>query len=333
MAAAMVLAIAVPAAIAELIGRGLLRGRRLIYLVGATIVLALTLLVLGLVAPRRFLSAEDLQLIGQLFTAAPEWRAPALVNGDDYVLVSMDGEALHGLVLAVLAGLALIAARFRREPPPSAGQRTTAWLVIALAILIGLPWLAVDDAQGLGFRLRIAAFVPGALCAAIACGQASRWLAPRTRAIALVVVAALIAANAPRRTELEGEVLAHPALVSAVMQLDGLVSPEDTILVPHRQLAFMVAWYARATVAIRPSDAIPRERRWRLLPRSFTIHGSQLDRALLDALREPSIVPPVGLHSGDPNGLVLISEPTWEWLLAHMKSPKARDYFGGWPTR
>ena len=226
-----------------------------------------------------------------------------------------------------------VAIRFRRgEAPRSPGVRTATWLVIALAFAIGLPWLAVDDAQGLGFRLRIAAFVPAALAAAIACGTAARWLSARNQWLVLATISILIVANAPRRTELEGEVFAHPALVSAVIALEGHVSLEDTLIVPHRQLAFMVAWYTRATVSIHPSDDIPRERRWRLLPLSFTIEGSSLDRALHDALREPSIVPPLGFHSGNPNGLVLVSEPTWEWCLARL-APKPRAYFAGWPTR
>ena len=78
-------------------------------------------------------------------------------------------------------------------------------------------------------------------------------------------------------------------------------------------------------------DAIPRERRYRLLPLHFIGDGSPLDHALLDARNEPALDAPIGVHPMHPDGLVLVPEATWEWALSRLP-PRDRAYFAGWPT-
>jgi hypothetical protein len=122
----------------------------------------------------------------------------------------------------------------------------------------------------------------------------------------------------------------HPALVTAAEALTSRVPPGATLIIPERHIAFLVAWYTRAPVALRP-DAIAPALRYRLLPLHFIGAGSALDRALLAARAEPALIPPLGVHPLDPNGLVLVAEPTWRWVLAQLP-PADRAYFAAWPT-
>ena len=126
--------------------------------------------------------------------------------------------------------------------------------------MIALPWLRVDDPQGLGFRLRAIAFVPFALAGAIVMRFATCSLRARPRELSAIVVAAAIAFTAhairPSDELVPGEILTHPALVTSALALDGLVPDGDTVIIPERHIVFMVAWYAGVHVALRPG-AIP----------------------------------------------------------------------------
>jgi hypothetical protein len=130
-------------------------------------------------------------------------------------------------------------------------------------------------------------------------------------------------------------IVTHPALVTAAEALSGEVPPGAMLIVPERHIAFMVAWYTRAPVALRP-DGVPPAQRYRLLPLHFIRAGSALDRQLLAAraLAGEAGGPPIaprGVHPRHPNGLVLVAEPTWTWLLEHLP-PTDRAYFAAWPT-
>jgi hypothetical protein len=83
-------------------------------------------------------------------------------------------------------------------------------------------------------------------------------------------------------------------------------------------------------VSLRP-EGVPRARRWRVMPLSFIGMGSPLDQALMAARAEPALTPPLGVHPRHPNGMVLVAEPTWEWLLEQLPPP-ARKRFTAWPT-
>lgn len=353
LAAALVVALAIPAVLADLAARSALRGRRLLYVIGVLGAVGVTSLVLGLTFPERFLSPTDAGLVARLWTTDADWRVPALRL--PRATLTMGHEAAIGAVLAVVA-LALVArprpagrargawrivlavprlvvAAIARLPHGelglAAGPYAVLWAVAVLALAIGLPWLAVDDPQGLGFRLRIVAFVPMALCAAAVAGAVGRALAtPRRDAVLAAVALALLVVVPTRRTE--GEIVPHPAMVAAVQALTGHVPAGDVVIVPERHIAFMVAWYTRAEIRLRP-EGVPRARRWRLLPLAFIRAGSPLDHALVAARAQPELTPPRGLHALHPNGLVLVAEPTWEWALAQLP-PAQRAYYERWPT-
>jgi hypothetical protein len=125
-------------------------------------------------------------------------------------------------------------------------------------------------------------------------------------------------------------VVAHPAMVSAVIASTTSLPADATIVIPERHILYMVAWYTRVQVSLRP-ELVPAERRLRMMPLAFIGMGSPLDQALSAARKEPGIVPPIGTHPRHPNGFVLVAEPTWEWILARLP-PKAREHFERWPT-
>lgn len=328
MAAAIVLVVAIPAGLAAAADHGLLRGRRLIYATGAAILAVLAVLVAGAALPRRLLSIEDAGLIRGLVSATPRWLAPALARPGGDLAVGHDAVIGVGLALAAIAARMLQTRRITRGQAqtvrPASAITAASAAILGLALAIGLPFLAVDDAQGLGFRLRLAAFVPCALAAAIL-ARAVRF---RHKELALAALAALLVVVRQPGDRLEGEVVTHPALVSAAQALTAHVPPGATLIVPERHIAFMVAWYTGAEVALRP-DAVPADRRYRVLPLHFIGDGSALDRALLAARARPQ--PPIGVHPRHPNGLVLVAEPTWLWALDQLP-PKDRAYFAAWPT-
>jgi hypothetical protein len=148
-----------------------------------------------------------------------------------------------------------------------------------------------------------------------------------SRTGALVALAFLLGVRgAHERTE--GRVLAHPALVAGAMAVH--VPPGTTVIVPERHIAFMVAYYARVPVSLRP-EAIPHDQRIRLVPLAFVGTGSPLEHAIDNARAQPGLVAPVGLHPSYRNGLVLIAEPTWDWILAQLPE-RDRRHYAAWPT-
>lgn len=353
-AAAVVLAIAVPAAIAEARRRGVLRGRRLLYILVAGVLLAIALVVAGLAAPERFLSPGDLALVQDLVTRTARWELPALARPG--VVLTMGHEAAIGGVLAVVAAVVLVLRaphrrRARRaddgpQHPPAddaargrgdglrRSERVVAWSFVALSLAIALPWLDVTNAQGLGFRMRLAAFVPLAMCAAIVAGAVARWLPARLgawqREAVFAAVALVLVVRAPSDRQ-EGRVIPHPALVSAVLAATTKIPPGTTVIVPERHILFMVRWYTRAPAMLRP-ERVAYGQRVRLLPLHFIGMGSPLDEALDAARRDPAVTePPLGVHPRHRNGLVLVAEPTWDWLLASLPL-EVRQHWARWST-
>jgi hypothetical protein len=335
MAAGIVLGIAVPAAIAEALARGELRGRRLLQLAVVAAIAVIAISVAGMIAPRRFLSPADARLIGGLFTVDADWTLPVLASSRSTLRLGY--EPLVGLILGGLAAAALVVEHVVvRADRPRRSVIVTSWFVVGLALVIGLPWLAVDDSQGLGMRLRIVAFVPMALCATIVLRVVSRLVLARLlhRTVVHAVVAGVllvgILALRGTRSRTEGRVLAHPAIVSGIHALAGRIPDGDTVIVPERHIAFMVAWYTRAPISIRP-EPVPIERRWRVMPLAFIGMGSPLDDALIRVRTRPELPPVIGLHPRHPNGLVLVPEVTWQYVLTRLPSG-VRDHFAAWPA-
>jgi len=325
MAAGIVGVIAAPAIVVELRARGWLDARRLRRVaVIAAAVLAVAVVV-GALFPQRFLSLRDARLAFAVVGGPARWSLPALVIGSKSLWIG------HDAVIAAAAALIAIVAIVigRRNDTMRAADLAIALAFAALALLIALPWLDVGDQQGLAFRLRLVAFLPAAITAAFGLGALATLVPARTRAPLLAgFAAAWFLVQPPTRDE--GVVRAHPAMVAAIRALDGVVPPGDAVVATERHVAFMTAYYVRIPVVLEPSQ-VPREHRWRLLTLFFIGDRSSLDRALLAARAQPGLVPPRGLHPGNPNGIVLVAEPTWEWALGQV-SARTRAWAQAWHT-
>jgi len=354
MAAALVVVIAVPAVLAAARAPRAARPRRSVVALATCAVLAVAA---GLCFPQRVLAPGDAALLGGLWSWTPRWTAPALALPTGALALGHD--ALLGLGLGLTAVIAAATRRLRsrrRHIPDAPGSSaipdapgssaipdapaspatthaspsptaTAGWSILVMAIAIGLPFLAVTDRQGLGFRLRVAAFVPAALAAAVV----ARELIGRYRHRDAVLTALAVGLAFVRQpSEPVGEIVTHPALVTAAQALAGHIPRDTTLIIPERHLVFLVAWYTGAPTALRP-DGIAPERRMRLLPLHFIGAGSALDRALTAARAEPSLRAPLGVHPRHPNGLILVDEATWRWVLDRLP-PGDRAHFAAWPT-
>jgi hypothetical protein len=351
-AAGCVVAIGAPAYLVELRNTGALRGRRLLYLLAGLAAAVIVVVVVGLAFPERFLSPHDLRLAHGMFSSDAHWTAPALftparvVGGHtipEHALAFHD-DALRAAVLGLVAIIVLVLgthgkvagrlgallARWRKADgsPRGHGDRAVVWIVALLAVCIALPWLAVTDPTGLGFRLRVSAFVPLALCAAVVARGCLALVKEIDRDLACLVIVALVA-----RQDLDagGEVSAQPALVAAAAALDGQIPPGATVLASERHIAYMVAWYAHARIAFHPEDVAHDERVRLVMPLSHGTGSAALVEAVHAARAEPTIDPPLGVHPRSPDGMVLVTERTWDWMLAHMPDDARRAY-AAWPT-
>jgi 4-amino-4-deoxy-L-arabinose transferase-like glycosyltransferase len=325
MAAGLAIAITVPAIAVEVHARRA-DWRRLLAAGAATLagLVAITAL-LSAVFPGRFLGPRELALAEELFTADAEWRIPALVGRARDLWIGHEAAIGGVLGLAALAVVPLV-----RNPDVRPSARAVTLALAVLSVVIALPWLAVEDPQGLGFRLRIAAFAPMALVGAALVGAALARTPQDIKLGGVIAFAAIWAFAQPARRD-EGVIRAHPAMVASMVALGAEDIPEDAVLVcPERHLVFMAAWYTRHDVRLRPERVAP-EKRWRLVPLAFVGKGSPLDDALLRARAEPGLSPPRTLHPRAANGLVLVPDATWLWALDQLPEP-ARSRFRKWRT-
>jgi hypothetical protein len=244
------------------------------------------------------------------------------------VLAAPGGRPLVlGHEVALAAALALAVAAHAILRPPIQGPRLPPLLLgfVGLAWFLALPWLDVADDQGLGYRLRLCASVCLAPCAAVFVARLLRGANSRLRGSLVALATSLWLLGRPW-TSAEGVVKAHPAMVEATSRLAGILPPDATVVVPERHTAFMAAWYARASTRLRPPTGADPARTFRLLPGAEIRPGLW---AALDELRArpvAGIAPSVDLHSLHPNGLVLLSESTFQYLIARLPSDERLWY-------
>lgn len=311
LAAALVVIIVVPEL--ALIVRRELFGRRLIYVVLVVTGAVIASLVLGTVAPKRFISTTDLALVKQLVSSDWHVTAPALVMGTFELTYGYE-PLIAGLVCIAALVIVLVS---------GVQHRPTALAICIAGIAIASPFLRVDDPQGLGFRLRVASFIPLALAAPIIVRKVPH------RATLAVAVALLVIEGS--RDHTDGVVKTHPALATAVEAARGKIPAGKTVIVGERHIMYMVDWYTGADVSLRP-EPVPLARRIRMLGLVMIGgQGSSVDQALDAARTHPELEPPIGLHPNYRNGLVLVPEPTWTWILQQLP-PRARAFYAPWPV-
>jgi len=309
---AFVLVAAAPPIAAVLVARGHARAVAIGALVGA--------------AAAALLAWHQRDLLAGLLSAQADWALPALRLGGRALLFR------HEVAIAGAVGLAalLLLVLARRLPVLASevplADRALAVGPAAWALLVALPWIAASDPDGLGFRVRLLSFAPLALAAPLLAAHALARLDASWRMTAVMLVTGL-ALYRPGRYEAP-VVRADPDLAAAVARAKGQVPPGDIIVTPERQILFMTVWYTGIETRLDPST-VPAARRWRLIPMAYM--NEDLVRALDDARAAPDVGPPLSLHRGNPNGLVLLPEKTWEWVLARLPDAEARAY-RRWPT-
>jgi hypothetical protein len=222
----------------------------------------------------------------------------------------------------------------RRWPVLRGGTRpaeaAVVWAALALVVLTSWPALDVADPDALGFRLRVAVFAPASIVAAAAASRALAGLAAERRLIVAAAVSLLwIGLRDPAPAE--GLVDTEVPMVAATAAIRGALPADAVVISAERHLGFQAVWFARVPMRLRP-ESVPPARRWRMLPLGLIGWKSPLDQALRDARGQPQLVPPIGVHPGHPNGLVLVPEATWEWVLTRLP-PRSQTWWREWHTR
>jgi hypothetical protein len=302
------------------------RARRRWMLLG--FLLLSTLIVMGALSPRRFVGLADLRLFAELLSSRAQWSLPVLVHRDGTRLFFQHEAALAGIVALISLGVALVhRARIGGGEAPTVEPSPVVFPMAVLALILALPWLDVRNPDGLGYRLRLLAFVPLALLGAWAAHAVLRRIGARRGPLFLAAALALVVSRPVSR---DGIVHTHPGLALVLRSFAGVVPQGATVIVPERRIAFMAVWYARVDARTRPSSRSSSATVFRLLP-----EGAILP-ALARLLDDPEAVPPGGAPPRElhylPHGLVLLTEQTFQHLLERLPEA-ARAYYLRWPSR
>ncbi len=199
-----------------------------------------------------------------LLSADAEPSLPAL-RFPSGVALRFGHEAAAGAAVALaLVALELAARRARRSGP--LGGSPVGWTLVGLALFTALPWLAVDDPDGIGFRLRISSHLALAPLAGLLLVALVR--DGRRAAAAGLAVAVLLVAARPLARE-EGVVRPNPALVAAAARVTAGLPTGAEIVTPDRQVAFLLMWQGRRPARTRPHDGALGGRTWRVLPAAW----------------------------------------------------------------
>ena len=226
----------------------------------------------------------------------------------------------HETAIAAVLAVAALALCLR----PSSSQRAAIVGPAAFALVAAIPWLDVGDPQGLAFRLRVVTFLPLALLVAWLAGQVAAHLTPYVRGALFVGFAAGWILSRPVAEVREGVVHTHPAMQLAARAVAGRVPDDGVIITPSRQVMFMVTWYTRVPARLHPAN-VPPARRWRLLTYPLIQSSKPLQRALRRARTDAAVARPQGLHPGSIDGLVLMPEATWQWLLQRLPEAERHE--------
>jgi hypothetical protein len=255
-----------------------------------------------------FLAATRDRWIGFL-TADADLSLPAL-RFPSGVALRFGHEVAAGAAVA-LALIALHLQRLRRGGPTILSP--IGWTLAALALFTALPWLAVGDPDGIGFRLRISAHLALAPLAGLLLVQLVR--EPRTAAVAAAIITAAVVVLRPFASE-EGVVRATPVQVAAARAAAAMLPRDAEIVAPDRQVAWLLTWESGRPARTRPCEGALGPRTWRVLPDAWL--DAESARALA---AEPM--------AGGPGGFRLVRETRYRAMLERL-SPETRRRWDGW---
>ncbi len=309
---AFVLVAAAPPVAAWLLARGRARAVAIGAAVGA--------------AGAALLAWREADLLRGLLGARADWALPALRLGERALLFRHEVAFAGAIGLAALVAAGLAGRVTALASPVAPRDRAFGLGPAAWAVLFAIPWIDAGDPDGLAFRVRLLSFAPLALAAPLLAAHALARLDATWRMTAIMLVTG-IALYRPGRYEAP-VVRADPDLAAAVAAARGRVPAGDMIVSPERHIVFMTVWYTGIEARLDP-ESVPAAHRWRLVPMSY-MSGALLG-ALAAARSAPGVAAPISLHRGNPDGLVLMPEATWEWILARLPDEEARAY-RRWPT-
>lgn len=249
--------------------------------------------------------------------AAAEPSLPALRYPSGVALWFGHEAAAAGAVALALVVIHLVR---RRGGSPLAGS-PVGWTLVGLALVTALPWLAVGDPDGIGFRLRISAHLALAPLAGLLLVALAGDRRAACRALAVAVALALSLARPLAREE--GVVRPNPALVAAAAALAAALPPGAEIVTPDRQVAFLLAWQCRRPARTRPRDGALGPETWRVLPAAWLDGEVALPAGPLAALREPD-------YQAMRARLGPAARRRWdEWDRSGVLPPPRRDRYDG----
>ena len=213
-----------------------------------------------------------------------------------------------------------------------ANVRALGFTVAGLGLALALPWLDVSSADGLGFRMRLIAYLPWALCTAIVVGAGLRTLSklpPRTTTIVttIVVIASLVFAVTRKQNRREGVVFTDEHMVSAISAANAYLG-KSYVIVTDRHIGFMTQYYGE-TDAHLVAEPFPAKTTWRLLTGNFISRNAGLRDVIRQAQNAEGVAPPIGVHPLHPMGVVIMPEATWQWILPRLPD-QSRDRLAAW---
>lgn len=306
--------------------------RRRVYLIALSTgiaLLAVSVPIVGAIWPKRFISVGDLLLLGHILQPETDWSFAALIPTRGRPLLFRREIMWAGIVALALLATLVAARRWKAPPfPPLAVG------LIAVALFLALPWIDVRDEQAMAFRLRLTAHAALGPLAALLLARVLHHAPEVARGGLAVGFAAGLVIGNPTSSR-EGVSFAHPAMVTAARAMSGVVPDGANLIVPERKVMFLVAWETRVPARLTPSPDRPPDRMYRVLVGHDLLGKRRETAAALDRLRAekpPGVLQPRDVHSYEANGLVVVREDTFQWLLARL-SPAERDAWLRWETR
>jgi hypothetical protein len=218
--------------------------------------------------------------------------------------------AAAGALLAIAArGRAGAEARAARSGAPSAAARALLYGPATFAIVLALPWLSLDDPNGLVYRVRLMAFAALAICAPAALNLLMARARPAYR-LAMAAVASLGVLALVPFTYTVPVVVPNRAMVPSLTAIAQHTPPDAVIIASDNALAFLVKWVTNREGRMKPiaSDLRPT---YRLLSPGI-VPAVQFDRFRQQLPAHLS--PPIRLSPSQPP-MWLIAEPTWRALV------------------
>ncbi|MFY2563999.1 ArnT family glycosyltransferase [Corallococcus terminator] len=256
--------------------------------------------------------------LAHTFHARTDFSFATLVRGNGARLFFQ-----HEVRLAALAACLVMALWLRdRWLPPARlmeGERRSPVVLgfVLLCLVFSMPWLNVEDRQGLAMRLRLTAFLPLSVFAGLLFSRMFVFASGVPRATVCAASVAALFLLRPSRPG-EGTVTVMQDRAEAVHELEGLIPPGALVITTDRHLAFMTTWHTRASARKSVPPRIESARTYRLMA-TAALDGPFWDS--LDACRPGAAPAEWGLGDAPrilSGAMVLLTERCFQEVSNHL---------------